>query len=367
MLDFLDKKFDLNRRAIETWKQFSEVEKQNLKEYFDLKDLTDKLYTEYAPFQHTFTYRLSDDDVLRIVFCAVVEIIRYNIAHNMKRIFIGNSGGLDSATTCGLLARVVTLSKDLGVGCEVISYGLPIESNPEHNDRAKETADQFKLRHITVHNLDTVFVELKKTLLPLAQEFFFSEDEVKRGLGNAKARLRMIVNFFGTTSGNSYVISTDNLSELYMAFWTLMGDVGAFGPIQNIFKGIELPTVAYALGVPDRTLGAKPTDGLGVHTSLDNQEGGDTDAFKGVSYPLLDVLICYAVKNGLRLDSTQKVALNVSEIPTLQNIPQETADYLIKQMASPASVWKRTKGSIGSAISREELGLKPITELVHYL
>ena len=42
-------------------------------------------------------------------------------------------------------------------------------------------------------------------------------------------------------------------------------------------------------------------------------------------------------------------------------------DKLVKQMCSALAVWKRTKGSIGLAIERKELGLKPLNTIADRL
>lgn len=357
---------NLDIPAIKQWNALSQEEKYEWKEYFALHFEDIDVVRTYKTYAHQYGYRLGEEDIIRIIFCIVVEILRYNKQHNMKRAYVGNSGGLDSATTCALLSKAVKLSHDLGEAFEVISYGMPLYSNPDHNLRATETAQTFGLRHITVQTLDNVLDAFKEALLPLAEDFDFNEEEKRRGIGNVKARIRMIVNFFGTTKAGAYVVSTDNLSELYMAFWTLMGDVGAFGPIQNIFKGLELPAIAYALGVPEKTLQAKPTDGLEVHQSLDEQEGGDTDAFQGVQYPHLDAIICHAVKNGLKLDEISSPVVDASYIDS-DEATQEVVDQLLAQMTSPGSVWKRTLGSIGCAISREELGLLSVNNIAEKL
>jgi NH3-dependent NAD+ synthetase len=54
------------------------------------------------------------------------------------------------------------------------------------------------------------------------------------------------------------VLSTDNLSEYWMAFWTLHGDVGDFGMIQMMLKGLELYDLARYLGVPSEIIAARP-------------------------------------------------------------------------------------------------------------
>lgn len=359
-------KIDLSKSGINNWLDFSADEKKWWFNYFELFDFDFEEIKKFGHYSHNYKYQLSNDDVNRIIFCLVFEILRYNQANKMNRIIVANSGGLDSAVICGLLSRAMKLGNDVEQPFEVVSYGLSIESNPEHGMRAEEVAKKFGLKHIIVDNLDTVYNDLKAVLVPLANSLNFSEEEIVRGLGNTKARFRMIVNYFSTAKSGSYVMSTDNLSELYMAFWTLMGDVGSFAPIQNILKGLEEPAIAIALGVPGSVLEAKPTDGLNIHKSLDNDEGGDSDAFKGVYYPHLDAIICQAVNKGLKLDQASFVGIDASLIDS-KSASQEVVDYLVQQMISPSSVWKRTKGSIGTGISRSDLGLLALDQLADKL
>lgn len=352
--------------ARDQWEQMTDESHAFWINYFQLRPLQNDLLQSLTQYTHAYLYGLEDADVARVVFCAVVEMLRYNRTHHMQRAFVGNSGGLDSATVCALLSKALVLSRDVGEPFDVLSFGLPIQNNPEHDARAQETAQAFAIKHKTIEELDDVLYSFQRILSPLATELSFTEDEQRRSIGNVKARIRMIVNFFATTQPGSYVISTDNLSELYMAFWTLMGDVGAFGPIQHILKGLELPAIAFALGVPNRTLQAKPTDGLGVHASLDQEEGGDTDAFHGVRYPDLDAIICHATAGGLNLHVPTPVRVNATLIHSPQ-ATQEVVDRLVAQMASPFSVWKRTKGSIGSGIDRDQLGLPPLVNVASSL
>jgi len=362
----MQSKINLNKTSLELWKKLNTKEKEYWSLYFELNKLNKKIFNEFKPYKHSYNYKLSNDDVLKIIFCIIIEILRYNKINNMQTAFLANSGGLDSAVICGLLAKTLKLSKDLGEKFKIISYGLPIESNPEHNLRATQTTKKFKIKHITINNLDNIFKEFEKSLLPLTRELKFNQEEIKRGFGNVKARIRMVVNFFGTTQKNSYVMSTDNLSELFMAFWTLMGDVGTFAPIQTILKGLELPAIAYALGVPEQTIGSKPTDGLNIHKSRDSQEGGDADAFFGIEYPHLDAIMCLAMKNGLELDQKKFIKVDAKLIDS-KYANQKAVDKLIKQIIAPSSIWKREKGSIGTFIDRKVLGLKPLSTIANKL
>ena len=100
------------------------------------------------------------------------------------------------------------------------------------------------------------------------------------------------------------VLSTDNLSECWMAFWTLHGDVGDFGIIHNLMKGLELYDVARYLGVPEEIIAAKPDDGLGVAE-------GDEDQI-GAAYPAVDKIMAKLIQAGFDPDG---------EIYQLENLP----------------------------------------------
>ncbi len=90
-------------------------------------------------------------------------------------------------------------------------------------------------------------------------------------------------------------VSTANLSELWMGFRSLNGDVDDFSPFQHVWKGLEAYTIAEELGVPEASLNAVPTDGLDVIPA-----GVDEDQL-GLPYPELDRVIVRLLQN--KLDS----------------------------------------------------------------
>ena len=52
--------------------------------------------------------------------------------------------------------------------------------------------------------------------------------------GNIKARIRMMYLYNVAQINKGLVLSTDNYTEYLLGFWTLHGDVGDFGMIQNL-------------------------------------------------------------------------------------------------------------------------------------
>ncbi|NOZ36435.1 MAG: hypothetical protein GXO80_14200, partial [Chlorobi bacterium] len=95
------------------------------------------------------------------------------------------------------------------------------------------------------------------------------------------------------------VLSTDNYTELLLGFWTLHGDVGDYGMIQNLWKtevyamsrflvnNLENKEQAKAL---DECIDAVPTDGLGITNS-------DLDQIGASSYEEVDKILIHYLKN----------------------------------------------------------------------
>jgi NAD+ synthetase len=111
------------------------------------------------------------------------------------------------------------------------------------------------------------------------------------------------------------VLSTDNLTELLLGFWTLHGDVGDLGMIQSLFKTEVYGLASYlarkfevdymdagAAKVIRRCIAAVPTDGLGVTNSdLDQLLPGwyKKDADSIVGYRKIDKALMDYLNEGI--------------------------------------------------------------------
>ena len=81
------------------------------------------------------------------------------------------------------------------------------------------------------------------------------------------------------------VLSTDNYTELLLGFWTLHGDVGDLGMIQNLWK-MEVYEMAQYIAEYEANeqqaqalwacINATPTDGLGITSSDLEQLGANS-------------------------------------------------------------------------------------------
>lgn len=219
-------------------------------------------------------------------FQPVIKNIR-NIAKNYlvqssrKSVVLGVSGGLDSAL-CAALVRPVCDE----IGIPLIGVSLPSTTN-RHLEvvRAGLVGGAFCTKFAEIP-IDEMYKTVQSKMFELHQEIPGSEEvygeeteqEVNIRNGNIKARLRMINLFNIAQQHKGIVLSTDNYTELMLGFWTLHGDVGSFGMIQNLWKSeaydmaqflcntelVSTPLHAESL---QACIDCHATDGLGVSKS----------------------------------------------------------------------------------------------------
>lgn len=125
-------------------------------------------------------------------------------------------------------------------------------------------------------------------------------------IGNIKARMRMMYLYDKAYKYKGLVLSTDNLTEFQLGFWTLHGDVGDFGFIQELWK-TEVYGLAELLGEHlDTSIKAKPTDGLGISYSdisqllpdwVPSHEQTWRDAYRTIDNVLIKYLLAEARQN----------------------------------------------------------------------
>ena len=233
--------------------------------------------------------------------------VEYLSAHkNIESLIIGVSGGIDSAVVTAMAASI---RDAMDRPINIIGRYLPTTSNAkEEKERAQEVANTF-CNAFALKNIETA---LCYTLHELDEELFgkyagaklspyggspvpLSKDNKVR-IGNIKARLRMLYLYNLANKHKGLVLSTDNFTELNLGFWTLHGDVGDLGLIQQLWK-TEVYGIAESIGgVLYDFLDATPTDGLGITNSDIDQilpywtpdMGSYRDAYQLVDNILID-------------------------------------------------------------------------------
>lgn len=218
------------------------------------------------------------------------ELKTYIQENNIKSLVLGVSGGMDSCL-CAALARPVC--NELNI--PLIGRSMPGSSNkPEELERAKLTGKVF------CTEFDEMSIEEEYNFMAVRLESNFPRitENNKIRNGNLKARLRMIHLYDLASLRQGIVLSTDNYTELMLGFWTLHGDVGDYGMIQNLYKS-EVYEMAEWIAENEckfideqaviiSTIEALATDGLGVTNNGDlgqimpEWNGSSRDGYKEV-------------------------------------------------------------------------------------
>ncbi|MDF2378646.1 MAG: NAD(+) synthase [Candidatus Gracilibacteria bacterium] len=311
---------------------------------------------------------LTPDKNTIIIANASKALAEYCIKYGIHNTVTGVSGGLDSAVTIFLSQKAKEVAAEKGFELRSLGLILPCHSDPKHAVLGKKVIKACGAELLEV-DLTGVFDFTEKAVLkPVADavaEYHngAQKERYRTSQGNVKARLRMgLGTYYVANMVNGLVLSTDNYSELMMGFWTLHGDVGDYGMIQNLWKGSELIEIARELEVPQEVIDSAPTDGLGV------LPGGD-EAQLGAPYPVVDEILKELVQNGYDLDGPieqlKQLGSNQRHEASNSDLDSEAIHYSETWSHPLQLVQKIAKRAFGNAfkrkspvnLSREELGL----------
>lgn len=201
----------------------------------------------------------------------VQETQKYLENNHLCAMILGISGGLDSTVTASICHEVEKRNPEL----KFYGVSLPCTSNSiDENDSAQICMKAFcKDGQYWTENLQKEYMLMKATCTQ-------RHSPTTIGQGNIKARLRMIYLYDLANYTSGLVMDTDNLTEHYLGFFTIHGDVCDFNPIGGLWKH-EIYELAeyirdyykYENGVLNtnkvealnHALGIRPTDGNGVN------------------------------------------------------------------------------------------------------
>ncbi|MCX6034589.1 MAG: NAD(+) synthase [Chloroflexi bacterium] len=307
-------------------------------------------------------YKLNSEQAIESIKRIRQAIQAYFYENNLTYAIFGKSEGLDSSVIAGLLSGLDEV-KPIGVL-------MPCESDPDVERMARSVLDHFRIPWIKVdltpehHALMTRYYSagsVQDQLIKIVRDY--GDDRLlkrmiqckARAAGNIKVRLRMITLYHIAQLTGGLVVSTDNLSEFWMGFWTLNGDVGDYSPIQHVLKGLEEYVIAEALGVPQESLTAVPTDGLDVIP------GGTDEDQLGLPYHELDRVIVRLLQNkfdGTRRCTPTELDALIGGISRETGLLADKVAHVANQLAS--SHYKRHWPGL---VTREEAGLPDLNDL----
>ena len=206
----------------------------------------------------------------------IVAFIRSQLEQTgFRRVVMGLSGGVDSATVAFLCARAVGPEQLLGVR-------MPYRtSSPESEADALRVVEQL--------GCQTELLEITPMVEPML-ELIGPEDDASLRLrrGNVMARQRMIVLYDHSAAFDGLVAGTSNKTEALLGYGTLYGDMAAaFVPIGDLYKS-QLREVALFLGVPPEIVAKPPSADLWPGQTDEDELGASYADLDRALYALID-------------------------------------------------------------------------------
>ena len=243
--------------------------------------------------------RIEDYEVLK---SRIVDWIRnYAESNGIKSLVVGVSGGIDSAVTSTLAAET---------GLMTYCIGMPLLQKEE----------QENLSDIHLDWLGDTYWDTKTEKFDLTDTFQVFEKTMrsygkdKLALANSRSRLRMVTLYQVAQTVGGIVVGTGNKVEDYgIGFYTKYGDGGVdIAPIADLYKS-EVWELGRHLGINERIINAKPTDGLW-------EDGRNDEDQIGASYADLEEAMEYRTGSAVHiLDKFSKQNRHKMEpIPTFK-------------------------------------------------
>jgi NAD+ synthase len=189
----------------------------------------------------------------------------------MTRAVLALSGGIDSALSAYLTARVIGPENLLVVR-------MPYRTSAQNSlDDAEAVIEDLGLPSLTV--------EITPMVDPLIAQF---PDMSSVRKGNIMARQRMIIQYDQSVAWGGLVIGTSNKTEFLLGYSTIYGDSGvALQPLGDLYK-YQVRQLSRAIGVPQSILDKAPSADLWEGQTDENELGFTYNEVDQVLFLLVD-------------------------------------------------------------------------------
>jgi len=213
-----------------------------------------------------------------------------------SRLVLGLSGGIDSAAAADLAARALGPSN---VKCILMPYRT---SSPDSVRDAEEL----------VRKLDTPSETIE--ISSMVDSFSEAAGKVDRlRLGNAMARVRMILLFDRSAELDALVLGTSNKTELLLGYGTLHGDLAsAINPIGDLYK-TQIRALARHLDLPKSIQEKPPSADLWPDQSDEEELGFSYDEVDRLLALLVDARVGRdeAIRRGFSREMVERVTRQI--------------------------------------------------------
>ncbi|NJE07115.1 NAD+ synthase [Thermococcus sp. M39] len=234
------------------------------------------------------------------VITKLLSFIREKVDEaKVEGVVVGVSGGVDSATTAFLAVKALGKEKVLGLI-------MPYYENQDVED-AKLVCETLGINY--------KIINIKPIVDAFEKSIDFEPDKITKG--NIMVRTRMILLYAHANQYNLLVLGTSNKSELLTGYYTKWGDGASdYAPLINLYK-TEVWEIAKRLGVPEKIIKKKPTAGLWI---------GQTDEDElGISYRLLDEILYRLVDLKMPKEKiAEELNIPIEKVEHVENLIKKT-------------------------------------------
>lgn len=208
----------------------------------------------------SYKYKFNAAEQLEKCVCWVKEWFDKNLPDH--KAVLGMSGGKDSTIAAAIIAKAIGSENVIGVA-------MP-DTNQGDND-AKEICEYLGIHYMNMP-INAMTEAFNRMWYYVGDEDFkWSTQSVQ----NIPPRVRMTMLYAIAQTYNGVVINTCNLSESYLGYETLFGDLaGSMSPIKNL-TATEIIALGDELGIPYEWVHKTPDDGL-PHSCSDEEKFGFT-------------------------------------------------------------------------------------------
>lgn len=191
---------------------------------------------------------------------------------NAEGLVVGLSGGIDSATCLKLAVNAIGKRNVTAM----VMPGKP--SRDSNTEDARELAEAL--------GVETIEIDIEDTLQSFQQDLPFETG--KEGLGNIRARTRMVYTYAAANEKDLLVLGTGNRTEYLLGYFTKYGDGATdIAPLIDLYK-TEVKDLAEHIGLPQKFIEKKPTAGLWEGQTDEEEIGTDYETMDEVLKLLVD-------------------------------------------------------------------------------
>jgi len=228
------------------------------------------------------TRRITISDVLNIPYSEVVEytasfIQSFVEESGAKRVVMGLSGGVDSATLLALLVKAI--------GSENVTAMIMPD---ERVNTPQDVADAVNLARD--FGVEYYYIPINGIVDSYSIAPFYDPGD-KLATGNLRARVRMNLLYYYANKFRALVAGSSDRSEILIGYFTKYGDGAAdFLPLGSLYK-TQVRMLALKLGLPDSIAFKPSSPGLWPMHYAEEEIGVKYEDVDLVLYALIDLSI----------------------------------------------------------------------------